>query len=153
MSYFSYSQLIENALRGMVRDVLDEVAEAGLPGDHRILLTFKTQYPGVELPSSLRAQYPEEMTVILQHQFRDLEVDDEAFSVFLHFSGVEHGITVPFQALRAFADPSENFSLQFRHFSEVELDVEEEPVEELPLDEDEGPAKVLPFGAPKKGSR
>ena len=149
MPELEYSHLIESALRGVVREVLREVADHGLPGEHHFLLTFRTQGPGVVLPPALVAQYPEEMQIVLQHQFRDLQVDEERFSVYLRFSGVEYPVTVPFAALTAFADPSVRFALQFRHFSEVEgaepPEASAEPEPELEED-----AKVLKFESAKK---
>jgi hypothetical protein len=95
------------------RRALAQVAEEGLPGEHHFVLAFKTREPGVRVPPFLRDVHPEAMTVVLQHQFWDLEVDREAFSVTLAFGGARHRITVPFAALTAFADPSVPFGLQF----------------------------------------
>lgn len=122
-----YSSLIETSLRGAVRDVLRDVSANGLPGEHHFLLTFRTGYSGVQLPPVLLAQYPDEMTIVLQHQYRDLLITEEAFSVTLRFSGVEHGIVVPFGSLTRFYDPSVNFALHFRHFGEVLV---EDPADE-----------------------
>ena len=116
----NYPQLVEMALRGVIRELLADVAENGLPGEHHFYLTFRTNDPGVVLPSELRQQYPDEMTIVLQHQFRDLTIDHDCFSVVLRFSGAEQRVEIPFASLTAFADPSASFGLQFRHFSEVE---------------------------------
>jgi hypothetical protein len=108
-----YPRLVHDALRDVVRSVLGQVAEDGLPGEHHFVLAFKTGEPGVRMPPFLRDLHPEEMTVLLQHQFWDLEVDREAFSVTLAFGGARHRVTVPFAAVTAFADPSVPFGLRF----------------------------------------
>ncbi|MEM1249697.1 MAG: ClpXP protease specificity-enhancing factor SspB [Acidobacteriota bacterium] len=157
MTTLDYSRLIESSLRGAVRDVLRDVEENGLPGEHHFLLTFRTGYPGVHLPQQLLAQYPDEMTIVLQHQYRDLLVEDEQFSVTLRFSGVEHGIAVPFGSLTRFYDPSVNFALHFRHFGEVLIDDPEEDAADAqeslnepaePVSEE--PGKVLSFEKVRK---
>ncbi len=113
-----YDRMVERALRGVVRQVLDNVAEAGLPGDHHFYLTFATDSPGVVMPGFLREQYPEEMTIVLQHQFFGLDVDDEGFSVTLTFNNHHERLAIPFAAVTTFADPSVNFALQFQPMAE-----------------------------------
>lgn len=108
-----YLRMVHDALRDVVHQALARVAEEGLPGEHHFFLAFKTGAPGVRVPAFLRDLHPEEMTVVLQHQFWDLEVDREAFSVTLLFGGARHRVTVPFAALTAFADPSVPFGLRF----------------------------------------
>lgn len=108
-----YPGMVHAALRDVPRRALAQVAEEGLPGDHHFVLAFKTRAPGVRLPKFLLDLHPEEMTVVLQHQFWDLYVDREAFSVVLAFGGSRQPITVPFAALTAFADPSVPFGLRF----------------------------------------
>ena len=108
-----YPALLQDALRDAVRRVLEQVAEHGLPGEHHFYIGFRTGFPGVEAPRFLREQYPEEVTIILQHQFWGLEVTEEDFSVLLSFGGARQRVTVPFAALTAFADPSADFSLRF----------------------------------------
>lgn len=108
-----YLRMVHEALRDVPRQALARVAEEGLPGEHHFVLAFKTREPGVRVPAFLRDLHPEEMTVVLQQQFWDLEVDREAFSVTLAFGGARHRITVPFAALTAFADPSVPFGLRF----------------------------------------
>lgn len=108
-----YPRMVHDALRDVVRQALAQVAEEGLPGGHQFVLAFKTGESGVRVPPFLRDLHPEEMTVVLQHQFWDLEVDREAFSVTLAFGGARHRITVPFAALTAFADPAVPFGLRF----------------------------------------
>jgi hypothetical protein len=108
-----YAQLVQDALREAVRRVLEQVAEHGLPGEHHLFIGFRTAYPGVEVPRFLRDQYPEEVTIILQHQFWGLEVSPEAFSLLLSFGGSRQRVMVPFAALTTFADPSVDFGLHF----------------------------------------
>lgn len=108
-----YQRIIQDALRGVVRRVLSQVAEHGLPGEHHFYVGFRTGHPGVEVPRFVRDQYPEEMTIILQHQFWELQVDEDDFSVVLSFGGNRHRLRVPFAALTAFADPESQFALRF----------------------------------------
>jgi hypothetical protein len=108
-----YTRLLENAMRTVVRDVLTITAKQGMVLPHHFYLSFVTYYAGVILSDKLRARYPEEMTIVLQHQFAQLEVTERAFSVTLNFDGVSERITVPFSAMTAFSDPSENFGVHF----------------------------------------
>jgi uncharacterized protein len=110
---FDYQAIVQDALRDAVRRVLATVAERGLPGAHYFYIGFRTDEPGVEMPRGLREQYPHEMTVILQNQYWNLEVEAESFSVSLSFNGVRERLTVPFAALTAFVDPSAEFGLRF----------------------------------------
>jgi len=110
---FQYDKMVERALRGVVRDALKRVAQEGPRGAHHFYIGFATQMPGVVLPDSLRSRYPEEMTIVLQHQFWDLEIGEEAFSVSLSFQKQLERLTIPFAAIRTFADPSVNFALEF----------------------------------------
>jgi len=109
-----YDQWIAEALSGVVRRALALAAEEGLPGDHHFYVTFRTTAPGVQMPSHLKARYPEDMTIVLQHQFSDLVVDDGAFAVTLKFQGRSARLIVPFAAMTAFADPAVNFGLQLK---------------------------------------
>jgi len=108
-----YDILVQDALRGVVRKVLSEVSRTGLPGDHHFFVSFATRAPGVRISSRLLAQYPEEMTIVLQHQFWDLTVSETAFEVGLSFNAVPERLLVPFNAIKAFVDPSVQFGLQF----------------------------------------
>ena len=110
---FGYPKIVEAALRGVVREVLARAAREGLPGDHHFYVTFRTHAPGVEIPKYLLTKYPDEMTIVLQHQFRALEVRDDTFSVILSFQNRAERLTIPFVAVATFADPSVNFGLQF----------------------------------------
>jgi hypothetical protein len=109
-----YSQMVEDALRAVVRRALDEVAETGLPGNHHFYITFRTTHPNVGMAEYLKARYPAEMTIVLQYQFDDLEVSDTAFGVTLTFNNAPERLTIPFAAITVFADPSENFALSFQ---------------------------------------
>ena len=108
-----YGQLVERALRRVVHDALALVAEHGLPGGHHFYITFRTDHPGAVLDDSLRARYPTEMTIVLQHEYWGLEVGPDGFAVTLSFNAVAQRLEVPFEAIRVFADPSVEFGLQF----------------------------------------
>jgi hypothetical protein len=108
-----YDRIVERQLRGVAREVLAQVATTGLPGDHHFYITFRTDFPGVSIGPGLKAQFPKEITIVLQHQFWGLEVTDESFTVTLSFSGKHERLHVPFEALVSFTDPSVKFGLQF----------------------------------------
>jgi uncharacterized protein len=110
---FDYPKMVESALRGVMREALARTAREGLPGDHHFYVTFRTHAPGVGIPNSLLGKFPDEMTIVLQHQFRALEVGDDAFSVNLSFQSRSERLRIPFSAVTTFADPSVNFGLQF----------------------------------------
>ncbi len=109
-----YDKMVEAALRGVVREALARTAANGLPGAHHFYVTFRTRFPGLVLADSLAAQYPEEMTIVLEHQFWDLEVAEQSFSVTLSFQNRPERLTIPFEAITAFADPAVKFGLQFQ---------------------------------------
>ncbi len=107
-----YAQRYQQAVLGMIRELLEGVAEEGLPGEHHFYLTFDTNAAGVELSDVLQEHYPELMTVVLQNQFWGLHVDDEGFSVTLRFGGIREALVVPWAALVGFADPSVEFAME-----------------------------------------
>jgi hypothetical protein len=109
-----YDKLVEGALRGVVIEALRRTSEGGLPGDHHFYVTFRTNHPGTTLSDGTRLRYPDEMTIVLEHQFWDLVVGDDEFSVKLSFNGVPERIIVPYEAITAFADPSVQFGLKFQ---------------------------------------
>ena len=111
--HIRYDVLARDALRGVLRRVLTDAAEHGLPGDHHFFITFLSTAEGVKLSPRLLAQYPEEMTVILQHQFWDLTVTEDRFEVGLSFGGIAERLVVPFNSIKSFFDPSVQFGLQF----------------------------------------
>ena len=113
VDHIRYDQLTQQALRAVVRRVLADVAKSGLPGEHHFYVTFDTRAPGVKLSTRMREQYPEEMTIVLQHQFWDLAVSDTHVEVALSFNGVSEKLHVPFDAIKGFFDPSVQFGLQF----------------------------------------
>jgi uncharacterized protein len=109
-----YDKMVESALRGVVREALARAASSGLPGAHHFYITFRTRFPGLAIPDYLWQQYPDEMTVVLEHQFWDLEVSEQCFSVTLSFQNKPERLTIPFDAITAFADPAVKFGLQFQ---------------------------------------
>jgi hypothetical protein len=111
--HIRYDLLAQQALRGVVRAVLVDAAKNGLPGEHHFYITFHTRAPGIRLPQRLLEQYPQEMTIILQHQFWDLKVSGDAFEVGLSFGGIPERLGIPFEAITRFVDPSVQFGLQF----------------------------------------
>ncbi|MCP4380990.1 MAG: Stringent starvation protein B [Hyphomicrobiales bacterium] len=111
--HIRYDILAQDALRGVVRKVLSEVARTSLPGEHHFFVTFATHAPGVRVSSRLLEQYPEDMTIVIQHQYWDLAVTEHAFDIGLSFDGIPERLHVPFTAVKMFVDPSVRFSLQF----------------------------------------
>lgn len=118
--HIRYDVLARDALRGVLRRVLTDAAEHGLPGEHHFFITFLSTAEGVKLSPRLLAQYPEEMTIILQHQFWDLVVTEDRFEVGLSFGGIPERLVVPFAAIKSFLDPSVQFGLQFEEVAEGE---------------------------------
>jgi uncharacterized protein len=112
--YIGYQALTDAALRSVVRDALRRIEKQGLIGSHHFCITFKTDFPGVEIPDFLREQYPDEMMIILQHQFSGLKVKDDLFQVMLSFKKIPATLIVPFAALTQFVDPGVQFGLQFQ---------------------------------------
>jgi hypothetical protein len=113
VDHIRYDLLIQAALRGVMRTVLTDVAVKGLQGEHHFFITFDTRVDGVRLSARLKASYPEEMTIVLQHQFWDLTVGEDDFDVGLAFNGVPERLHIPFKAVKAFMDPSVQFGLPF----------------------------------------
>ena len=147
-SRIDYGRLVEIALRGVVRDVLARAGREGMPSPHHFYVTFRTQQPGVVIPDFLRERYPAEMTIVLQHQYWDLEADDSGFSVTLSFNDQLHRLRIPFTALKVFADPGVEFGLQFS--------LEQEGGQVTPLRPGQAPieagteAKLLPGPTPSE---
>ncbi len=108
-----YDELVQDALRGVVRDLLRQVEKDGLPGQHHFYIAFSTRYPGVVMPEDLKARYPEDMTIVLQHRFWDLAVHDDHFAVGLSFNRKPAHLVIPFKAILGFVDPYAQFALQF----------------------------------------
>lgn len=108
-----YDVLAQEAFRGLVKKVLTEVAHAGLPGEHHFYIIFDTRAPGVRISSRLKERYPDEMTIVIQHQYWELLVNETSFEIGLSFSGVPEKLVVPFASIRGFFDPSVEFAVQF----------------------------------------
>jgi hypothetical protein len=124
VDHIRYDILAQQALRGVVRTVLADAARNGLPGEHHFKITFNTTMPGVRLSDRMRGQYPEAMTIVLQHQFWDLSVGDDGFEVGLSFGGTPERLAVPFDAVTAFFDPAVQFGFQFET---IEAETAEKP--------------------------
>lgn len=142
----SYEELVERALRGVLREALLLTVRDGLPGEHHFYITFRTDHPGVDIPGSLRAVHPTDMTIVLQHQFWNLQVTTEWFEVELSFKGKTERLHIPFDAVTAFADPFAKFGLQFQ----IDLDAASEALlddEDTGESNDAGPTPADTSGA------
>ncbi|MCZ6885816.1 MAG: ClpXP protease specificity-enhancing factor SspB [Alphaproteobacteria bacterium] len=145
-----FEAMAADALRALMATALGEVARRGLLGDHHFYITYNTGHDGVRMPGALRAQYPEAITIVLQHEFWDLKVTDEEFSVSLAFNGVPHHLVVPFDAVVGFADPSVNFSIQYNL---LRADGEPAPQDDPVVDRDspnDKPGEVVTLDAFRK---
>jgi hypothetical protein len=143
-SLLPYDEWVEAAMRQVVARAVAHVAANGLPGEHHFYLTFRTDHPGVVIPPRLRAQYPQEMTIVLQHQFWDLKMDDEAglISVGLSFGGVPASLVIPLGAVTGFADPHVRYGLRFRPLPADAAVEELEPETDQPDQPAEAPQVV-----------
>lgn len=121
-----YDDIIESSMRNIVYEVLKKVEKDGLKGAHHFIITFATGAAGVNIPESLKEKFPHEMTIVIQHQFNSLSVKEDLFNISLSFSGKQENLTIPYNAISSFADPSVNFGLKFNA-----IDVEEADLEEL----------------------
>jgi hypothetical protein len=130
-----YGKLMHRAMRGLIRDVLDDVSERGLPGQHHFFITFDTRHPDVAIADWLHDRYPEEMTVVMQHWFDGLEVGEDGFSVTLNFGDRPEPLYIPFDAIRTFVDPSVEFGLRFERQEAEGEEPEEAPMAEGVEDE------------------
>lgn len=148
-----YGNLMHDAMRSLIRTVLDEVAERGLPGAHHFFISFDTTHPEVELADWLHERFPEDMTIVMQHWFADLEVGEDGFAVTLNFGDQPERMTIPYDAIRTFVDPSVEFGLRFES-QEDDEEAELAAVEEAPVDFEEfaPPAESSPAsGSDAKG--
>ena len=142
-----YDLLVQEALKGVVRRVLVDATRDGLPGEHHFYISFRTEHAGVRLSGRLRERYPQDMTIVLQHQFENLVVGDAAFEVGLSFSGVPERLRVPFDALTGFFDPSVQFGLKFE-INDAEAVPDAPAVEPTPL-KPKSVVPVVPGSLPK----
>ncbi|RVT84352.1 hypothetical protein DXV76_11745 [Rhodobacteraceae bacterium CCMM004] len=131
-----YGNLMHRAMRGLIQEVLTDVAAHGLPGEHHFFITFDTMHPDVEIADWLSDRYPDEMTVVMQHWFDNLDVTDDGFSVTLNFGDSPEPLYIPYDAIKTFVDPSVEFGLRFET---QEHEADEAEVEEAPFAEAEEP--------------
>ena len=140
-----YGNLMHRAMRGLIQDVLNDVAANGLPGQHHFFITFDTMHPDVEMADWLSDRYPDEMTIVMQHWFENLDVTNEGFAVTLNFGDTPEPLYIPYDAIRTFVDPSVEFGLRFET---QESDEEEEspaptPVEDMETGKADGHAEIV----------
>jgi uncharacterized protein len=147
--HIRYDLLTQDALRGVIRTVLTDAAVKGLPGEHHFFITFDTRADGVRMSARLKASYPDEMTIVLQHQFWDLTVGEDDFDVGLAFNGIPERLHIPFKAVRAFMDPSVQFGLQFTVDVEATREANADPPAEAPA----AAAKLAPVEKPSHTKR
>lgn len=133
-SLIPYDEIVQEALRAVVGRVLGSVAATqALPGAHHFYITFKTQAPGVEIPQRLIERFPDEMTIVVQHRFWDLQVDENRFSIGLSFNQIPSTLVIPFSAVTGFADPAVNFELRFQAMEGEIFEEEDEPEDTRPI--------------------
>ncbi|MBT0956609.1 hypothetical protein IV417_04365 [Alphaproteobacteria bacterium KMM 3653] len=149
-----YGHLMHNAMRSLIRTVLTDVAESGLPGEHHFFITIDTQHPEVQIADWLRQRYPEEITVVMQHWFDNLEVREDSFSVTLNFGDMPEPLFIPFDSIITFVDPSVEFGLRFEGHSDEDEDLDDD-LEEAPMLEEvepapDGPAEVVSLDSFRK---
>jgi len=125
IDHIRYDRLIENALREVVHNAMAKVAQNGFQDEHHFYISFLTHHPGVEIPDYLMEKYKDEMTIVLQHQFFGLTVDETGFSVLLSFNNIRERLAIPYEAITTFADPSVDFALQFQNATKFEFDEKE----------------------------
>lgn len=138
----NYGQMMHKALRRLIAEVLEQVAQDGLPGAHHFYISFDTSHPGVEMSAHLKSRYPEEMTIVMQEWFENLAVAQDRFSVTLSFGGVPEPIVIPFEAIKTFVDPSVEFGLRFD--AQEDMQVDEDDDDEDDPDPDNGNGKGKP---------
>lgn len=134
-----YGSLMHRAMRGLIIEVLKGVEAEGLPGDHHFFITFDTSHPDAEMADWLRARYPDDMTVVMQHWFDGLKVDDKGFAVTLNFGDMPEPLYIPFDAIRTFVDPAVEFGLRFETHDADEDEDEDDEDDGAPMEEDAQP--------------
>lgn len=132
-----YGNLMHRAMRGLIQEVLEDIQENGLPGEHHFFITFDTRHPGVDMADWLAQRYPGDMTVVMQHWFDNLEVDDDGFGVTLNFGDAPEPLRIPYDAIKTFVDPSVEFGLRFETH---ESDDDEEDDEEIEVEDSDDDA-------------
>lgn len=137
--HINYNQLMQNALKRVMVDVLEDVAVDGLPGDHHFFISFDTGHPDADLPEGLKAQHPDSMTIVLQNWFEDLVVSNDWFEVTLSFSGQPVRLHIPFEAVQTFVDPSVEFGLRFDGHDPDQDDAIDEVIRDIEDDSTESP--------------
>ncbi len=155
-TFIDYGKLIDDAMHVIVKRALGYVGKDGLPGKHHFFISFITSHPGVRISPKLREKYPEEMTIVIQHQFEDLQVRDDYFSVVLSFDNEKQKIQIPFDALIAFADPSVKFGLQFSHLEEKQSNSSEPIIKNDAIEKNNKTAQeanIQEETKPKKGKK
>lgn len=136
-----YGNLMHSAMRGLIRTVLQDISENGLPGNHHFFITFDTGHPDVELADWLSDRYPGEMTVVIQHWFDNLTVDEEGFAITLNFGDSPEPLYIPYDAIRTFVDPSVEFGLRFESTDEESEGYAAVPENEEDADTSDAPAE------------
>lgn len=144
-SRIDYGNMMHRAMQGLIADVLRQVRDHGLPDDHHFFITFDTREEGVEMADWLRERYPEEMTIVIQHWFDNLTVNDDDFTITLNFGNSPEPLHIPFDALRTFVDPSVEFGLRFET-QDSDDDDEDEDEEDGDFGNDDGPEDDSPKG-------
>lgn len=142
-----YGNLMHNAMRGLIQSVLTDVSKHGLPGNHHFFITFDTTHPDVAIADWLRARYPTEMTIVVQHWFENLDVTDTGFSITLNFGNNPEPLVVPFDALRTFVDPSVEFGLRFETHSDEDDDEDDLEEDDSDHPDDDGGPDATPHQA------
>ena len=155
----NYEEIIKNSLKEAIKKLLQNVSLKGLPGDHHFYISFITNFPGVKIAEWMMKDYPNEMTIVIQNWFENLHVDDKSFSIVLNFKNKPEKLTIPFESILSFSDPSVNFSLQFEGSVSQNLETimdakENDPQPQSNKDEDELEAEqdsnIIQFGKYKK---
>ncbi len=145
-----YGTLMHSAMRGLIRQVLGDVAQGGLPGEHHFFISFNTLHPGVQIADWLAERFPEDMTIVLQHWFEDLQVDESGFSVTLNFGDNPERLRIPFDAILTFVDPSVEFGLRFETQAENADQAAKGGADAAPT---EGPAEAPEAEAPEASEK
>ena len=148
-----YDRMVERALRNVVKEALSQIADSkALPGEHHFFITFITGHPGVTIPTYLKQQYPSEMTIVLQYQFSDLEVDNEKLGVTLSFNNKPERLIIPFDAVTTFADPAVSFALQFQTMDMEDMFAEDEDENGEQEDSENLPSSAKTGSIPEGGA-